>query len=123
MALYEASYGIRCYSLIGFEPGKAILLGTDLVCDALEKVKSIQERLRIAQSRQKSYDDWKVFDVAFMDGAKVLLRVLPMKGVMRFGNKCKLSPQYISPFEVLERVGELEENLSYEEESVASLDR
>ena len=82
-------------------------MGTNLVQDALEKVKLIQDRLRTAQSRQKSYADRKVRDVAFMVGERVLLRVSPMKGVMRFGKKGKLSPRYIGPFEILERVGEV----------------
>ncbi|XP_070042771.1 uncharacterized protein [Nicotiana tomentosiformis] len=47
-----------------------------------------------------------------MEGKKVLLRVSPIKGVMRFGKKGKLSPQYIVPFEVLERVGEVAYKLS-----------
>ncbi|XP_070056941.1 uncharacterized protein [Nicotiana tomentosiformis] len=61
----------------------------------------------VGQSRQKSYADRRDRDVSYMVGEKVLLRVLPMKGVMRFGKKGKLSPQYISPFDVLERVGEV----------------
>ncbi|XP_070042785.1 uncharacterized protein [Nicotiana tomentosiformis] len=44
MPPYEALYRMRCRFPIGwFEPGEARLLGTDLVCDALEKVKLIQE--------------------------------------------------------------------------------
>ena len=98
-----------------------------------------------------------------MEGEQVLLKVSPMKGVMRFGKRGKLSPRYISPFEVLKRIGEvsyelalppglsgvhpvfhvsmlkryhgdgnyiirwdsvlLDENLSYEEEPVAILER
>ncbi|XP_070032120.1 uncharacterized protein [Nicotiana tomentosiformis] len=81
------------------------LLGTDLVCDALEKVKLIQERLRTVQSRMKTYVDRKARDVAYMVGDNVLLGVSPMKGVMRFGKKGKLSPRYIGPFKVLERNG------------------
>ncbi|XP_070007505.1 uncharacterized protein [Nicotiana sylvestris] len=55
MALFEALYGRRCHSPIGwFEPGEAKLYGTNLMKDALDKVKLIQERLRTAQSRQKS---------------------------------------------------------------------
>ena len=47
MALYEALYGRRCRSPVGwFELGEARLLGTDLVQDALDKVKIIQDRLR-----------------------------------------------------------------------------
>ena len=61
MAPYEALYGRRCRSLVGwFEPGEARLLGTDLVQDALDKVKLIQERLRTTQPRQKSYTDRKL---------------------------------------------------------------
>ncbi|XP_070054123.1 uncharacterized protein [Nicotiana tomentosiformis] len=70
-------------------------------------LKLIEDRLRTAQSRQKSYADRKVHDVAYMVGKKVLLRLSPMKGVMRFGKKGKLSPQYVGPFEVLERIKEV----------------
>ncbi|XP_070025733.1 uncharacterized protein [Nicotiana sylvestris] len=80
--------------------------------DALDKVKFIQERFRTAQSRQKSYADQKVRDVSFMVGEKVLLKVSPMKGVMRFGKKGKLSPRFIDPFEVLRRVGEVAHELA-----------
>ncbi|XP_070016021.1 uncharacterized protein [Nicotiana sylvestris] len=75
--------------------------------NALEKEKLIQERLRTAQSRQKSYADQKARDISFIIGEKVLLKVSPMKGVMRFGNTGKLSPRFIGPFEVLRRVGEV----------------
>ena len=83
------------------------MLGTDLVQDALDKVKIIQDRLRTAQSRQKSYVDRKVCDVAFTVGERVLLQVSPMKSVMRFGKKGKLSPRFIGPFEILDRVREV----------------
>ncbi|XP_070002681.1 uncharacterized protein [Nicotiana sylvestris] len=97
-----------CIGELGwFKPGEATLLGTDLVPDAFEKVKVIQERLRIEQSRQKSYADRKVRDVSYMVGEKVLLMVSHMKGVMRFGKKGKFSPQFIGPFEVLRRIGEV----------------
>ncbi|XP_070013227.1 uncharacterized protein [Nicotiana sylvestris] len=114
MALCKALYGRRCCSPVGwFEPGEANLLGTDLVRDAMEKVKLIQDLLHTSQSRQKSYADWKVHDVAFMVGERVLLRVSPMKGVMRFGKKGKLIPRYIEPFEILERNGDVAYKLSY----------
>ncbi|XP_070030051.1 uncharacterized protein [Nicotiana sylvestris] len=108
MAPFETLYGQRCHSPIGwFEPGEAKLYGTNLVKDALEKVKLIQERLRIAQSRQKSYADQKAWDVSSMVGEKVLLNVSPMKGIMRFGKKGKLSSRFICPFEVLRQIGKV----------------
>jgi len=73
----------------------------------LDKVKIIQDRLRTAQSRQKSYANHKVRDVAFMVGERVLLRVSSMKGVMQFGKKGKLRPRFIGPFKILDRVGEV----------------
>ncbi|XP_070014093.1 uncharacterized protein [Nicotiana sylvestris] len=67
MAPYEALYGIWYRSPVGcFEPGEARLLGTNLVQDALDKVKLIQDRLRMAQSRQKSYANMKVRDISYM---------------------------------------------------------
>ncbi|XP_070054164.1 uncharacterized protein [Nicotiana tomentosiformis] len=72
----------------------------------------IQERLCITQSRQNSYADRKARDVSFMVGERILLRVSPMKGAMRFGKKDKLSPRYIGPFKVLERVGEVDYKLT-----------
>ena len=75
--------------------------------ESLDKVKFIQEKLLEAQKRQKEYADRKVRDLDFMEGEQVLLKVSPMKGVMRFGKRGKLSPRYIGPFEVLKRVGEV----------------
>ena len=59
--------------------------GTDLLRESLDKVKFIQEKLLAAQNRKKEYADRKVRDLDFMDGEQVLLKVSPMKGVMRFG--------------------------------------
>ena len=58
MAPYEAIYGKRCWSPIGwFEVGEAGLIGLDIVHQFMEKVKVIQERLKMTQSLQKSYFD------------------------------------------------------------------
>ncbi|XP_070032302.1 uncharacterized protein [Nicotiana tomentosiformis] len=74
MAPYEALYGRRYQLPMGlFEPEYARLLVTDLVRDSMEKAKVIQERLCIAQSRQKSYGDQKLRNIAYMVGENVLL--------------------------------------------------
>ncbi|KAH0705906.1 hypothetical protein KY285_010431 [Solanum tuberosum] len=93
MSPYEARYGRRCMSLIGwFEVGEAGLIGPDLVHQVMEKVKVIQERLKLAQRRQKSYTDVRRRELEFEVDEWVYLKVSPIKGVMRFGNKGKLSP-------------------------------
>lgn len=108
MAPFEALYGRRCRSPIGwFDAFEVRSLDTDLLRDAMEKVRVIQSRLLTAQSRQKSYADRRVRDLEFMEGDRVLLKVSPMKGVMRFGKKGKLSPRFIGPYEILRRIGEV----------------
>ncbi|XP_059302327.1 uncharacterized protein LOC132054301 [Lycium ferocissimum] len=44
-------------------------------------------------------------DLEFSVGDKVFLKVLPMKGVMRFGKKGKLSPCFIGPYEIVRKIG------------------
>ena len=65
----------------------------------------IRQRLKTAQSHQKSYADRRRRDLEFQVGDRVFLKVSPLKGVQRFGLKGKLSPRYIGPFEVTERIG------------------
>ncbi|KAH0776452.1 hypothetical protein KY290_007863 [Solanum tuberosum] len=111
MAPYEALYGRRCRSPIGwFEVGEAGLIGPDLVHQAMEKVKVIQERLETAQSRQKSDTDVRRRALEFEVDDWVYLKVSSMKGVMRFGKKGKLSPRYIGPYRIAKRIG----NVAYE---------
>ena len=81
--------------------------GTDILRESLDKVKFIQEKLLAAHGRQKEYADRKVRDLDFIEGEHVLLKVSPMKGVMRFGKRRKISPRYIGPFIVLKRVGDV----------------
>ncbi|KAF5458936.1 hypothetical protein F2P56_022928 [Juglans regia] len=61
--------------------------------------------MKAAQSRQKSYADKRRRQLEFEVGDKVFLRIAPTKGIMRFGKKGKLSPRYIGPFEILDRIG------------------
>ena len=65
----------------------------------------IRQRLLTAQSRQKSYVDVRRRPLEFEVGDHVFLKVMPKRGVVRFGKRGKLSPRFIRPFEILERVG------------------
>ena len=107
-APYEALYGRKCRSPICWdEVGERKILGPEIIQRTCEKVIMIRDRLRAAQSRQKSYYDIKRKALELETRDKVFLWVAPMKGVMRFGKKGKLSPRFIGPFEVLERVDEV----------------
>ncbi|GJV54374.1 putative nucleotidyltransferase, ribonuclease H [Tanacetum coccineum] len=72
-----------------------------------EKVAVAKEKLKEARSRQKSYADKHRRDLEFQVGDRVFLKVSPFRGVKRFGIKGKLSPRFIGPFEILERIGEV----------------
>jgi hypothetical protein len=78
-----------------------------LIKDAEEKVKLIHDRLKIAQSRQKSYVDSKHKEVTYEVGDRAYLRVSPLLGIKKFGIKGKLAPQFIGPYKILARKGEV----------------
>lgn len=106
MAPYEALYRCWCRSPIGwFELGKVRALGPDLVWEAMAKVRVICDQMLAVQSRQKVYTNHRRQDLEFIVDDMVFLWVSPMKGVMRFRKRGKLSPRYVGPFEVTERVG------------------
>ncbi|GJS43281.1 ribonuclease H-like domain-containing protein [Tanacetum coccineum] len=58
-----------------------------------------------ARDRQKSYADNRYKPLEFEVGDRVMLKVSPWKGVIRFGKNGKLAPRYVGPFEILERIG------------------
>ena len=73
------------------------IIGPELVKDAEEKVQIIQQRLRAASDRQRSYANLKRKDIEYEVGDKVFLKVSPWKKILRFGRKGKLSPRFICP--------------------------
>ncbi|GJU07991.1 putative reverse transcriptase domain-containing protein [Tanacetum coccineum] len=105
-APFEALYGRKCRSpVIWTEVGESQLIGPEIVQETTEKIFQIKERLKTARSRQKSYADKRRKPLEFEVGDRVLLKVSPWKGVVRFGKKGKLAPRYVGPFEIIERVG------------------
>ncbi|GJZ63520.1 putative reverse transcriptase domain-containing protein [Tanacetum coccineum] len=72
--------------------------------ETTEKIVHINQRIQAARDRQKSYADLKRKPMEFQVGDKVMLKVSPWKGVVRFGKRGKLNPRYVRPFKVLEMV-------------------
>ncbi|XP_058202955.1 uncharacterized protein LOC131317416 [Rhododendron vialii] len=126
MAPYEALYGRPCRSPVCWtELGEAKLVGPDLIKETsesmkairqhlleaqkrtTEQVKVIRQRLITAQSRQKSYADRHRRPLSFEVGNHVFLKVSPRRGLSRFGHRGKLSPRYIRPFDIIEKIGEV----------------
>ena len=112
MAPFEALYGRRCRTpLLWDEFGDRQLFGPDLIKESEQKVRLIRDRLKVAQSRQKSYANSKRKETVHEVGDRVYLRVSPLRGVKRFGVKGKLAPRFVGPYKVLERMGEVANKL------------
>ncbi|KAA0036007.1 pol protein [Cucumis melo var. makuwa] len=106
MAPFEALYGKCCRSPVCWgEVGEQRMLGPELVQTTNAAIQKIRARMLTTQSRQKSYADIRRKDLEFEVGDMVFLKVAPMKGVLRFAKKGKLSPRFVGPFEILERIG------------------
>ena len=67
----------------------------------------IRNQLKTAYSRQKSYADNMRKDIEFEEDDNVYWKISPRKGVMRFCKKGKLSPRYVDPYEILQRVSKI----------------
>nr|GEU31771.1 hypothetical protein [Tanacetum cinerariifolium] len=73
-------------------------------------------RIQAARDRQKSYADLKRKPMEFEVGDRVMLKVSPWKGVVRFGKRGKLNPRYVRPFKVLAKVEDVSYRLELPEE-------
>ncbi|GKD02928.1 putative reverse transcriptase domain-containing protein [Tanacetum coccineum] len=87
------------------EVGQVQLAGPKMVQETTEKIIQINQRMQVAHDRQKSYTDLKRKLMEFQVGDRVMLKVSPWKGDVRFGKRGKLNPRYVGPFKVLEKIG------------------
>ncbi|GKD61376.1 hypothetical protein Tco_1298885, partial [Tanacetum coccineum] len=98
------------------EVGEGQLIGPELVQETTEKISQIKDRLKTACDRQKSYADKRRKPLEFSVGDYVLLKVSPRKGVVCFRKKGKLSPRFVGPFKIIEKVGPVAYRLDLPEE-------
>ncbi|GJZ90746.1 putative reverse transcriptase domain-containing protein [Tanacetum coccineum] len=97
-APFEALYGQKCRSHVCWaEVGDAQLTDPGLIHETTEKIVQIKQRIQAARDRQKSYADVRRKPLEFQVGDRVMLKVSPWKGVIRFGKRGKLNPRYIGP--------------------------
>ena len=80
------------------------VIGPNIVKKIEEKVRIIQQRLKDARNRQKSYAYLKRKDIEYEVGDKVFLKVSPWRKILWVGKKGKLSLRFIGPYEILERI-------------------
>ncbi|GJY77183.1 putative reverse transcriptase domain-containing protein [Tanacetum coccineum] len=92
---------LRAYA----EVGEVQLTGPEIVQETTEKIIQIKQRIQATRDQQKCYADLKRKPMKFQVGDRVMLKVSPWKGVIRFGKQGKLNPRYVGPFKVLAKVG------------------
>ncbi|KAG7588696.1 Zinc finger CCHC-type [Arabidopsis suecica] len=106
MSPYEALYGRACRTPLCWTPvGERMLFGPKIVDETNEKMKFLKIKLKEAQNRQKSYADKRRKELEFQVGDLVYLKAVTYKGKGRFTTRKKLSPRYVGPYKVIERVG------------------
>jgi hypothetical protein len=85
--------------------GEKVVFRLDIVEEAESIVHHVQENLKATKSCRETYANKRRRPLEFKVGNHVYLRVLPMRGMKRFGGKGKLAPRYIRPFPILEKCG------------------
>lgn len=124
VAPFEALYGRKCSSPVCWAEvgdtqlarGQATnntLTGPEIIRETTEKIIQIRERLKASRDRQNSYADKRRKPFEFQVGDRVLLKVSPWKGLIRFRKRGKLNPRYIGPFDILAMIGPVSYKLRF----------
>nr|GFA10894.1 reverse transcriptase domain-containing protein [Tanacetum cinerariifolium] len=87
-APFEALYGRKCRSPVCWNEVREFhLTDPEIVKEITEKIVQIMQRIQAARDHQKSYVDLNHKPMKFHVGDKVMLKVSPRKGVVRFGKR------------------------------------
>ncbi|GKA34713.1 putative reverse transcriptase domain-containing protein [Tanacetum coccineum] len=116
-APFEALYSRKCRSPVCWaEVGNVQLTGPEIIHETTEKIVQIRQRLQAARDRQRSYANVRRKPLEFQVIDRVMLKVSPRKGVIRFGKRENLNPRYIRPFKILKRISPVTYTLEVPEE-------
>ncbi|GJR11205.1 putative PIF1 DNA helicase/replication protein A1-like protein [Tanacetum coccineum] len=85
--------------------GDSQLTGPEIIHETTKKIVKIKSRIQAARDRQKSYANVRRKPLEFQVGDKVMLKLSPWKGVIRFGKRGKQNQRYIGPFKIIDKVG------------------
>eukprot|EP00253_Pinus_taeda_P033055 PITA_33055 len=103
---FEILYGIPCRTPLSWDQLEdQVMLVPEMLQEMDEKMATIKQRLKEARDHQKSYAGAKRVDRNFEEGSQVFIRIKPFKSSFRIGKGTKLSPRFVGPFTILERIG------------------
>jgi hypothetical protein len=118
LAPFEMLYGRRCQTpLFWNEIGERNIIGPDILQEAVKQVRMVRENMWVAQSRQKSYTNHRSRELSFEVKDFIYLKLSPMRGLRRFKVRGKLTPMFIGPFKILDKIG----NVAYQLELLPQL--
>ncbi|GKC38906.1 putative reverse transcriptase domain-containing protein [Tanacetum coccineum] len=95
-APFEALYGRKCRSPVYWaKDGDVQLTGPEIIHETTEKIVQIRQCLQVARDQQRSYANIREKPLEFQVGDRVMLKVSPQKGVIRFGKQGNLNPRNV----------------------------
>jgi hypothetical protein len=116
MSPFETLYGRNYRTPLHWDqPSERQVFGLDILLEAEENIRMVQENQKTAQSRQRSYADTRRRKLSFEVGDYGYLKVSPIRGIKSFRVKGKLAPRYIGPYQIQARRREVACQLSLPE--------